>query len=798
MRVRPLTYFFLAILVSSVCSHLSADEPESSSGDDIQAGHSFHGEAFNEGPRQAAYLMPGMGSIDFPVSTQVELTQKFIQQGVAQLHGFWYYEAERSFRQAAVHDPDCAMCFWGMGLANVENRKRAREFIAQAVAKQSAATRREQLYIQAAANFFSDKDPKGKTIDKKLRAQNHTRDLELIVEEFPSDLDAKALLALQLWQNERAGLPIISHVAIDSVLRDIFDADPLHPAHHYRIHLWDRHKPERALASAAACGPSLPGIAHMWHMPGHIYSKLHRYHDAAWQQEASARVDHAHMMRDRVLPDQIHNYAHNNEWLIRNLLKLGRVEDALALAKNMLELPRHPSYNTLQKGSAKFGRERLWLTLSTYRLWPLLIELAHSEFLEPTNDVALQQQRLRYLGVAYALDGQLEQAAASRAELQNQLVAATSKLEDLKQQHDADTAPPDTAPQDTATKDTATEESAAEESGELKRPLADEADQRKAKVNRTRRQEKRQRAIKEAEEDEKRLQKLVAAIESAEAAAVADWSRALNRWEESDLDDPLLKAEWLAAAGEMDESLRVLETEIEKNPQELLPYAVKLWIQAQCDHSSGIRETYEVFRLIASAADMETPLLDRLLPLTATLDSDPTPPAPYQPPPDVGARPDLESLGPLRWQPYLAPDFRVDNSSGSSLQMQHLQGQPTLIIFYLGFGCLHCVEQLHEFAPRAEEFREAGIEMLAISSENRESLTQGLEAYPHQLKLPLHADPELDAFKAFRCFDDFEQQPLHGTFLLDTDGRVRWQDISFEPFMDVDFVLAEAQRLLAL
>lgn len=44
------------------------------------------------------------------------------------------------------------------------------------------------------------------------------------------------------------------------------------------------------------------------------------YEDACYQQEASARADHAYMMRDRVLPDQIHNFAHNNEWLIRNLV----------------------------------------------------------------------------------------------------------------------------------------------------------------------------------------------------------------------------------------------------------------------------------------------------------------------------------------------------------------------------------------------------------------------------------------------------------------------------------------------
>ena len=139
----------------------------------------------------------------------------------------------------------------------------------------------------------------------------------------------------------------------------MFAVEPMHPAHHYRIHLWDDEKPARAVESAALCGQTSPGIAHMWHMPGHIYSELHRYADAAWQQEASARVDHAHMMRDRVLPDQIHNYAHNNEWLIRNLGIVGRVHDAIDLAKNMIELPRHPKYNTIEQGSASFGRERL-------------------------------------------------------------------------------------------------------------------------------------------------------------------------------------------------------------------------------------------------------------------------------------------------------------------------------------------------------------------------------------------------------------------------------------------------------
>merc|ERR1711969_126026 len=110
----------------------------------------------------------------------------------------------------------------------------------------------------------------------------------------------------------------------------------MHPAHHYQIHLWDsKSTADRAVPAAARSGQSAPGIAHMWHMGGHIWWQLGRRADSAWAQEASARVDHAHMMRDRVLPDEIHNYAHNNEWLTRSLRSVGRVPEALDLAKNM-------------------------------------------------------------------------------------------------------------------------------------------------------------------------------------------------------------------------------------------------------------------------------------------------------------------------------------------------------------------------------------------------------------------------------------------------------------------------------
>jgi len=59
-------------------------------------------------------------------------------------------------------------------------------------------------------------------------------------------------------------------------------------------------------------------------------------------------------------------------------------------------------------------------------------------------------------------------------------------------------------------------------------------------------------------------------------------------------------------------------------------------------------------------------------------------------------------------------------------------------------------------------------------------------------------DPGLKAFRAFRAYDGFEEDPLHATVLLDAAGRIRWIDVSWKPFVDAAFLLAEAKRLLAL
>jgi len=233
--------------------------------DGFLPGHSHYGEVFDRSPRQRAYLMGGTGNIRFPISSKNQLVQKFVEQGIGQLHGFWFVEAERSFREATRLDPNCGIAYWGMSLANEElNPVRAKEFGIEAAKHKAGLTEREQMYIDA------------------IGKQNGY--LALIAK-YPNDLEAKAFEVWRVWHKYEKGKALQPEMnAASKLLRDILRVAAIHPMHHAVIHIADEgDKPEQGLDSAEESGDSAPSIGHMWHMPAHIYFALDRYPEAAWQ-----------------------------------------------------------------------------------------------------------------------------------------------------------------------------------------------------------------------------------------------------------------------------------------------------------------------------------------------------------------------------------------------------------------------------------------------------------------------------------------------------------------------------------
>jgi peroxiredoxin len=520
----------------------------------------------------------------------------------------------------------------------------------------------------------------------------------------------------------------------------------------------------------------------MWHMPGHIYSRLKRYRDAVWQQEASARVDHAHMMRDQVLPDRIHNFAHNNEWLIRNLIYVGRMHDAVDLAKNMTELPRHPKYNTLAKrGSTYYGRLRLFQVLQEYELWSELVALAKTPYLEPTDRDDQKLKRLRLLGRAWFAKGDVKQGDEVLAPLEAEL-----KAEQAKRNRAVNAA-------EAAFLKNVPVAALKPRQKPDKRPLA-------ARLNPARKKQwnaARSKATRPFDTKVRNLQQAVNEMKACKAAAAKDFKSALSLLGKAGGSQLLEKARLQIQAGDAAAAVKALQGHVKSRRTEVLPLAhlvEALWKSGKKDEA--VKE-FRTLRTVAGQADLDAPALARLAPFAAEIEwpSDWRTPEPVAK--DFGVRPPLDSLGPFRWQPFKAADWTLKDVHGKLHSLQDYRGKPVVVIFYLGYGCLHCAEQLQAFAPKAEKFRKAGYSLIAISTDGQQQLQKSHDNYKKgKFPFPLVSDSTLDVFKKYRAYDDFEKFALHGTFVIDGEGYVRWQDVSFEPFMDPEFVLKEANRLL--
>jgi peroxiredoxin/N-acetylneuraminic acid mutarotase len=144
--------------------------------------------------------------------------------------------------------------------------------------------------------------------------------------------------------------------------------------------------------------------------------------------------------------------------------------------------------------------------------------------------------------------------------------------------------------------------------------------------------------------------------------------------------------------------------------------------------------------------------------------------------------------------PWAAPAWSLTDASGKTVSLDQYKGKPLVVIFYEGSGCLYCATQLKSFADKAKEFADNGIAVVAIGSDTPEELKDALVAYDGGFPFPLLSDAKLDAFKAYRCVD-FSNKPLHGTFLIDAQGAVRWRQISDRPFNDPAFVLGQVKQL---
>ena len=684
-------------------------------------GHSAHGAAFDEGPRQKPWRMTGIGKSHFPITTAVPEVQEWFDQGNTLLHSYWYFEAERAFRWCLKLEPGNAMAYWG--LVRSTGGERQKSFLRQAVQRKDSVSARERMYIEAWEEALAP------GVDFRERNEILRHKLEMIILEYPDDLEAKALFVNQNLGSE-------TRIGNEMIIRHILAANPEHPgAHHYRVHNWDGPEGVQALESCRTYGRLAFEVGHANHMPGHVYSGIGMWHEAAIWMDSATRVEKKYMQKRLTMPFNAWNYAHNRNYLSYLQEQLGMPEASISGARQLLAAPLDPKYNDADRPGAyncyRQGLKALIRATVKFEQWDEILRPGHIPWRDNVEDRAWKA----YMeSLAHMAKGELLQAND-----------AFQKLKSM----------------DEEVIDTAVERSyaimLAEAEGLL---MLTEGESVKAIGKLT-----------EAAEKEIERRSFANDPPSYPRPVYNVLGRAYLK-----LGSPLLAAEAFK---------RTLKTV----PNEAFALL-------------GLAESYKALGELEKASDYYGRLLHvwagaepglkalaqaRSLGLTAQ-------PKDVSPEPQRNYRTTtLESLGPEVWEPYPAPRLDALDVKGQKVTLQQYRGKNVVLIFYLGSECPHCVDQLVAVKNRYDDFEAIETVVLAISSDTPEDNRETLEL--DDVPFTLLSDQGFANAKRFHSYDEFEEIELHSTIFIDRQGRVRWARTGGDPFMELDFLLGEIERV---
>jgi tetratricopeptide (TPR) repeat protein len=322
---RSLLFFSLVVLL---CATASAQNAVMSRHD-----HTM-GATYRELPPPP--LVQGLGDASMKITTNSDVAQAYFNQGLRLLHDFWDFEAYRAFKEAARLDPSAAMAYWGEFEAlNMRGPMMddGRAALERAKSLADKVSEHERFYIRAAEH-----EARGEKPEEKAAYQH---EMEALIDQYPDDVDARALLALGVMSGyDSDGHPREGELYSQSILRNLLAAHPDNAAaNHYWIHaMEDSSRPELALHSADVLAGMAPNSGHMVHMPGHIYWRVGDYEKARQSFSDSVRVDEAYMSSQGIKPEEDWNYAHNLAYLIAACAEAGRYREGLEWAKKLRDM----------------------------------------------------------------------------------------------------------------------------------------------------------------------------------------------------------------------------------------------------------------------------------------------------------------------------------------------------------------------------------------------------------------------------------------------------------------------------
>jgi uncharacterized protein (TIGR01244 family) len=686
----------------------------------------------------------GFGEVHMDVSCSPDLADDF-DAALALLHNFWYKRALESFTAITKSDPDCAMAYWGAAMTYyhpfwdppTKEELAAAWDLVQRGLKAKKMSPREKMLLDAVAALYKDAWV-GSTKDERVAA--YLAAMEATADKYPDDETRLFYGQILLSTMPEGAVSNEIQPVVASILEEIYAKKPNHPGVlHYLTHVYDDPiNAEKGLPAARAYAKSAAAVPHAHHMPSHIFARLGMWEDSATSNENAWRISQADVKHAGESGD--HQDFHALNYLQNAYLQLGRYRDAERVTKIF-----HDQYEALESKKtapdtpalqAKHVKGRTIFGLPDRVVFGFFDTLARywieTEDWKSFSKVPLVAPTRDFVAMKLLLDA----AAAFRRGDASAAKAAADELVKLSQEPGQD-------------------------------PFV----------------------------------KVIITIQAREAEGFA----ALAAGD----DDAVI--EKMEAAGRLEDSIVALSQPSypalparEIYGRMLLelnrPAAAKVQFEMTLKRTPRRpKSIYGIARAAELLGDKETATKRYIefLDVWKNADED---------------RPELavarKFLGPkrdgkgafkadgTRWHglaklPQTTPTWKLSSVEGFLVSDEDYRGCNLLLVFHQGLDCLLCAEQLTSLAKSAKSFQDQGIGIVAVSPNwpSREKIQDARKEL--HIEYPFLVDPELNVFDRFGCFDD---RVLHGTFLIDSSGMVRWQSVGDKPVLNMAEILEAARE----
>ena len=311
-------------------------------------------------PDNAIPLLDGWGDYRMPVTVTNDSARIYFQQGINMYYGFHIIESLASFEKATQFDNNFAMAYWGKALAygpNINDLGYAASpdaLTAMQKAKElySNCTSAEKALIDAMqVRYLADT-----TQPREVLNQHYADAMKTVHKKFPESADAAALYADALmvqhpWDfythegKAKAWTP-----EIVNTLEALLKTNPKHPgAAHYYIHAIEASDhPEKGITVAKELPVLMPGVAHLVHMPSHIYIRSGYYNEGAEVNEAAVKSHYNYLGKYAPVAGNNFLYVMHNLHMQATCANMdGRFAEALKLSNDCR--------NSVDSGFLDFG-----------------------------------------------------------------------------------------------------------------------------------------------------------------------------------------------------------------------------------------------------------------------------------------------------------------------------------------------------------------------------------------------------------------------------------------------------------